>query len=254
MKTALTIAGSDPTGGAGLQADLRVFQAHGVYGISIPAALTAQNTKGVEAVRPVDGEFLKRQLNCLLSDIKPDSVKTGMLYSKAAIMLVADAVRQFDLKNLVVDPVTVSSSGAALAEEGALDAIRDLLFPIARVITPNIYEASVLTGIQIDNAEDMQEAAKRLKSMGPECVVVTGGHLESIALDVFFDGESMLRVESEKISGEYHGTGCAFAAAVAAGLALGHTPIESVRAAKEFVRESIKHAFHPGSGMGIMKF
>jgi hydroxymethylpyrimidine/phosphomethylpyrimidine kinase len=251
MKTALTIAGSDPTGGAGLQADLKVFRAFDVHGLTIMSAITAQNTVGVESVLPVEKDFFEIQLHTLLSDIRPHAVKLGMLYSTWAIELVAGAIKEYSLSNLVIDPVTVSSSGKTLVADGTLDSIREKLFPLAKVITPNIYEASVLTGLRIEERKDMEEAAKILKDMGTEVVVITGGHLETIALDLYYDGE-FHDVESEKIKGEYHGTGCAFSAAITASLALGHVPLESVRRAKEFINNAIRKAYHPGKGMGLL--
>jgi hydroxymethylpyrimidine/phosphomethylpyrimidine kinase len=253
MKTALTIAGSDPTGGAGLQADLRVFHAMGVYGYSVPAALTAQNTRGVDDVQAVDEAFFERQLEVLLSDVRPDALKTGMLYAARTVELLVDALKRHALHNLVVDPVTVSSSGMKLVEEGALEVMRAELFPRARMVTPNIYEASLFTGLKVETPEDMEKAARVLRDMGPDTVVVTGGHLQDLAVDIYYDGTALHRVEARKISGEYHGTGCAFSAAITAGLAQGHAPIEAVRRAKDFMHESIKHAFHPGGGMGLMK-
>ena len=251
MKTALTIAGSDPTGGAGLQADLKVFKAFNVYGLSAVSAVTAQNTRGVDSIFPVDKDALEKQLHVLLPDIRPDALKAGMLYSKWAVEIIGEILREFSLTNLVVDPVTVSSSGMSLVDSGTLDAIKDTLFPSARVITPNIYEASVLTGIMIEDKKGMEEAAAILKKMGPDVVVITGGHLDEIALDLYYDGE-FHSIEDEKIQGEYHGTGCVFSAAVTARLAHGHSPLESVRRAKEFVGNAIKKASHPGRGMGLL--
>jgi hydroxymethylpyrimidine/phosphomethylpyrimidine kinase len=251
MKTALTIAGSDPTGGAGLQADLKVFRAFGVHGLSIVSAITAQNTVAVESVLPVEKDFLGRQLHTLLSDIRPDAIKVGMLYSEWAVDLIAEVIKEYSLHNLVIDPVTVSSSGKTLVADGTLDAIKEKLFPLAKIITPNIYEAFVLTGLRIEERKDMEEAAKILKDMGAEVVVITGGHLEAIALDVYYDGE-FHDVESEKVKGEYHGTGCAFSAAITASIALGRIPLESVREAKEFISRAIRKAYHPGKGMGLL--
>jgi hydroxymethylpyrimidine/phosphomethylpyrimidine kinase len=253
MHTALTIAGSDPTGGAGLQADLRVFHALGVYGYSVPAALTSQNTKGVEDVLPVEEGFFKRQLDVLLSDVHPDALKTGMLYAARTIELVVEALKRHSLFDLVVDPVTVSSSGTKLVEERSLDIMRAELFPRARVATPNIYEAALFTGLKVETPEDMEEAARSFRDLGPDVVVMTGGHLEDLVVDIYYDGTGLHRMEARKISGEFHGTGCAFSAAITAGLAQGHAPIEAVRRAKDFMHQSIKHAFHPGGGMGLMK-
>lgn len=251
MKTALTIAGSDPTGGAGLQADLKVFKSLGVHGLSVVSAITAQNSEGIGSIFTVDKDSLEKQLHILLSDIRPDALKIGMLYSRWAVDIVADILREYSLSNLVIDPVTVSSSGISLADNGTLDLIREKLFPLSRVITPNIYEATVLTGIMIEDRNGMEEAAKFLKNMGPGIVVITGGHLEETALDLYYDGEFHY-IKGEKLKGEYHGTGCAFSAAVTALLALGYIPLESVRKAKEFINNAIKKAYHPGRGMGLL--
>ncbi len=253
MKSALTIAGSDPTGGAGLQADLKVFTALGIHGLSVPAALTAQNTSGVGHIISVDRDFFHSQMEMLLTDINPDALKTGMLYSAWAVEEVALAVRKFSLGNVVVDPVTVSSSGTSLVEDGTLDVLRDKLFPLSRLITPNIYEAGVLTGMNIEHEEDMREAAVKLKDFGPEAVVITGGHLEKSTLDLYYDGVDFHVMAGPKIRGEYHGTGCAFSAAIAAYLATGHGPLESARKAKEYVTEAIRNSYHLGKGMGLLK-
>ena len=251
MKTALTIAGSDPTGGAGLQADLKVFRSFGVHGLSVASVITAQNTAGVDSIFPVEKDALEKQLRVLLSDIKPDALKTGMLYSRWAVDSIADILTEYSLINIVVDPVTVSSSGTSLVEDGTLDSIRERLFPLSKVITPNIYEAAVLTGIMIEDKSGMEEAARAMKKMGPDVVVITGGHLEEMALDLYYDGE-FHSLEGEKMKGAYHGTGCAFSAAVTALLALGHAPLESVRRAKEFVNSAIKKTSYPGRGMGLL--
>lgn len=251
MKTVLTIAGSDPTGGAGLQADLKVFKSFGVHGLSVVSAITAQNSESVNSIFPVEKDSLEKQLRILLSDIRPDALKTGMLYSRWAVDTVADIIREYSLSSLVVDPVTVSSSGTSLVDNGTLDSIKEKLFPLSKVITPNIYEATVLTGIMIEDRNGMEEAAKVLKDMGPGVVVITGGHIEEIALDLYYDGEFHF-IEGEKLKGGYHGTGCAFSAAVTALLALGHIPLESVRRAKEFINNAIRKAYHPGRGMGLL--
>lgn len=251
MKTALSVAGSDPTGGAGLQADIKVFRALGVHGLSVVSAVTAQNTIGVDSIFPVAGDSLEKQLHILLSDIKPDAMKAGMIYSSWSVEIIAEIVKEYSLLNLVIDPVTVSSSGMSLVENGTLDSIRENLFPLSKVITPNIYEASVLTGIKIEDKLSIEEAARVLKDMGPEVVVITGGHLDESALDLYYDGEFHY-IEGKKIQGEYHGTGCTFSAAVTALLALGHIPLESVRRAKEFVKNAINNAYHPGRGMGLL--
>ena len=252
MKTALTIAGSDPCGGAGLQADLRVFSSLGVYGLSVVTSLTAQNTMGVNAALRVESSFIEAQLESLLNDIRPDALKTGMVYSRDAVAAIAHMVKGFELENLVIDPVTISSSGLPLMEEGALDILRDRLLPLARVITPNMSEAAALSGIEVRDEKDMENAARLLKKMGPEVVVVTGGHLENETVDLVYDGSGFHRLRSKKEKGEYHGTGCAYSAALAAFLAKGSSPLSAAEKAKEFVHEAILKARSIGKGMKIL--
>lgn len=252
MKTVLTIAGSDPTGGAGLQADLKVFRAFGVHGLSIPTALTAQNTTSIEGIMPVDPDFFMKQIETLLSDIRPDAIKIGMIYSEALVSIIARMIRSFSLKNIVLDPVTVSSTGFGLVDEGTLEGIKDELFPLSAIITPNIYEATVLTGLNIENEEDIREASIRLKDMGPDGVVITGGHLDRITTDLYYDGMDFHRIESYRIKGEYHGTGCAFSSAIASALSTGYSPLESVRRAKGFVTDAISRAYQLGKGLAIL--
>jgi hydroxymethylpyrimidine/phosphomethylpyrimidine kinase len=252
MKTALTIAGSDPCGGAGLQADLRVFSSLGVYGLSVVTSLTAQNTMGVNAALRVESSFIEAQLASLLNDIRPDALKTGMVYSRDAVAAIAHMVKGFELENLVIDPVTISSSGLPLMEEGALDILRERLLPLARVITPNMSEAAALSGIEVLDEKDMENAARLLKKMGPEVVVVTGGHLENETVDLVYDGSCFHRLRSKKEKGEYHGTGCAYSAALAAFLAKGSSPLSAAEKAKEFVHEAILKARSIGKGMKIL--
>lgn len=252
MKVALTIAGSDPSGGAGLQADLKVFARFGVYGLSAVSAITVQNTFAIADISPVSESLLDAQLTVLLNDIRPDALKTGMLYSRAAIRTVARIVKGFDLMNLVIDPVTVSSTGTSLVEEGALEVLKKELFPFARVITPNIYEAQALSGVSIQGVGDMERACRALLLTGCETVIITGGHLERETLDLLFDGEELHRVRGERTRGEYHGTGCAYSAAIAAHLAKGGSVLEAARKAKGFVDAAIAHAHAFGRGMRLL--
>lgn len=253
-KTALTIAGSDPTGGAGLQADLRTFQAMRVYGLSIPAVLTAQNTEGVHCVHELQADFVSEQMDVLLRDIRPDAVKTGMLYAFDTVQVIARKVRQYSLNKLVIDPVAVSSTGVRLVEEKGMDVIRNDLFPLATVITPNIYEAGVFAGTIIEDAEDMKGAAIKLKDFGPETVIITGGHLEHKAIDMLFDGKEFVFIENERLEGEFHGTGCVFSASLTAGLALGYNVKEAFIEAKEFTYSAMKSAISVGRGMKLLYF
>jgi hydroxymethylpyrimidine/phosphomethylpyrimidine kinase len=252
MKTALTIAGFDPTGGAGIQADLKVFGSFGLYGYSVATAITAQNTTGVSAVYAVEEDALRGQLEFLMADLRPAALKTGMLYTDYAVGLVAGTVEKFGLKNLVIDPVAVSSSGFPLVREGVPDVVRDRLFPLARVVTPNMQEASDITGIDIRDEEDMQRAAVSIRAMGPETVAITGGHFRGRSVDLFHDGEGFYRFGGERVDGEYHGTGCAFSAAVTAMLALGKTSYEAVERAAGFVRSAIIESHRLGKGMGLL--
>ncbi len=252
MKTALTIGGSDPTGGAGIQADLKTFKSFGVYGLSIPTALTAQNTNGVTDIYDLPSGFFSNQLDTLLKDIQPDALKTGMLSSSEIVKPIAEKIKQYSLKNLVIDPVTVSSTGVPLVNDNALDFIKDYLFPLAKVITPNIYEASLFTGINIQGEEDMKKAAIKLKGFGPETIIITGGHLERQTIDLLLYEGEFLSLQREKIEGEYHGTGCVFSSAITACLALGYDVREATVKANEFVWKAIKSAFSIGRGMKIL--
>ena len=252
MKIALTIGGSDPTGGAGIQADLKTFKSFGVYGLSIPTALTAQNTNGVTGIYDLPSGFFSNQLDTLLKDIKPDALKTGMLSSSEIIKIIAEKIKQYSLKNLVIDPVTVSSTGVPLVNDNALEFMKDYLFPLAKVITPNIYEASLFTGINIQDEEDMKKAAIKLKGFGSETVIITGGHLERQTIDLLLYEGEFLSLQREKIEGEYHGTGCVFSSAITACLALGYDVRETSVKANEFVWKAIKSAFSIGKGMKIL--
>ena len=252
MKTALTIGGSDPTGGAGIQADLKTFKALGVYGLSVPAALTAQDTKGVMEIFDLTPDFFSAQLDTLLRDIIPDAVKTGMLSNKKIIRITAEKMRRYSLKNLIIDPVTVSSTGVSLVKEEGLDLIKECLFPLAKVVTPNIYEASLFTGINIQDEEDMKNAAVKFMEFGAETVIITGGHFRDRTTDLFFDGTEFLSFQRERLEGEYHGTGCVFSSAAAACLALGCSVREAAAKANELVWNAIKSAVSIGKGMKIL--
>ena len=252
MKIALTIGGSDPTGGAGIQADLKTFKSFGVYGLSIPTALTAQNTNGVTGIYDLPSGFFSNQLDTLLKDIKPDALKTGMLSSSEIIKIIAEKIKQYSLKNLVVDPVTVSSTGVPLVNDKALEFMKDYLFPLAKAITPNIYEASLFTGINIQDEEDMKKAAIKLKGFGSETVIITGGHLERQTIDLLLYEGEFLSLQREKIEGQYHGTGCVFSSAITACLAFGYDVRETSVKANEFVWKAIKSAFSIGKGMKIL--
>lgn len=252
MHNALTIAGSDPSGGAGIQADLKVFSAFGVYGMAVITALTAQNTKGVYGIIEIPSEFIEKQLTSLVTDIKVDAIKTGMLYDPETIERICDVFNDYKVKNIVVDPVIKSSTGTPLIKEGAIESIKTKLFPLASIVTPNIDEASALSGISITDISEMKEAAKILKDLGAETVIITGGHLEKEAVDLFYDGKEFIEMKGEKIEGNYHGTGCVYSAAITASLALGYSIRESALRAKEFVTKAIKKSSSYGKGLRML--
>ena len=248
---AMTIAGSDSGGGAGIQADLKTFAALGVYGASALTAITAQNTVGVTAVHEVPTDVITAQIDAVLDDIGADAVKTGMLSSSPIIECVAQAVQRHEVQHLVVDPVMVAKSGDSLLRVDAIDSLRSLLLPLAAVVTPNIPEAEALTSRTITSPADARAAAREIVNLGCRCVVVKGGHLDGPATDLFFDGISFHEFTTSRIDTKNtHGTGCTFASAVAAGLALGMTPTDAVALAKEYVTEAIQRSFPIGQGHG----
>ena len=255
IASAMTIAGSDSGGGAGIQADLKTFAALGVYGTSVLTAITAQNTVAVTAVHEVPVDVIAAQIAAVATDIGVDAVKTGMLSSGAIIECVADSLNKHSgipgLKRLVVDPVMVAKSGDTLLREDAVGALRDRLLPLAAVVTPNIPEAETLTGRSIVTDNDVRKAAQAIVAMGAASVVVKGGHRAGPATDLYYDGSSFREFTSPRIeTANTHGTGCTFASAVAAGLANGLTTEEAVGQAKEFVTEAIRRSFPIGQGHG----
>jgi hydroxymethylpyrimidine/phosphomethylpyrimidine kinase len=249
---ALTIAGSDSGGGAGIQADLKTFAALGVYGASAVTAITAQNTTGVRLIHEVPADVVAAQVDAVLSDIGADAVKTGMLFSPAIVEAVAGCLRAHGVTRLVVDPVMVAKGGDRLLREDAIAALRDLLLPIAAVVTPNAPEASVLAGLDVVDARTAREAARRIHALGPRLVIVKGGHLGGErSEDIAFDGTTFDVLSAPRIDTPHtHGTGCTFSAAIAAGLARGASPLDAARAAKAFLQGAIEHAEPLGAGRG----
>ena len=251
IHTALTVAGSDPSGGAGIQADLKTFSSLKVYGMSVITALTAQNTVEVQGVMEVPAEFVGLQLDAVVTDIAPAAVKTGMLRTAAVVRVVAEKMREYGVHRLVVDPVMVSSSGTPLLEPEGVQTLQRLLLPLAWIVTPNLSEASALTGIDVQNPAAMEEAARTLHRIGARHVLVKGGHLEGDAIDVFFDGMKMERLSSPRIATrDLHGTGCVLSAAMTAYLAQGDSAYDAVVRAKTFVTGAIRNALRLGSGAG----
>jgi hydroxymethylpyrimidine/phosphomethylpyrimidine kinase len=249
---ALTIAGSDSSGGAGIQADLKTFQELGVYGMSAITAVTAQNTIGVHAVYPLSPEAVAEQIHAVGSDIGVDAVKTGMLFSREIILTVAEAIQAFGWTKVVVDPVMIAKGGAALLQEAAIRALTDKLLPVTLVITPNIPEAEKLTGLTILNKMHKQEAARRLAGYGAKYVIIKGGHDSGTdAVDLLFDGRHFTEMASRRIETKHtHGTGCTFSAALAAGLAGGLDIESAMRQAKAFIQAAIADGINIGSGHG----
>lgn len=251
VPSALTIAGSDSSGGAGIQADLKTFLACGVHGMSALTALTAQNTVEVSAVHEVPPWFVREQIARVCEDIPPGAAKTGMLADAGIVRAVARAVRDFGIVNLVVDPVFVSKSGHALLSKDSVRALKTELLPECLVLTPNLHEAAALTGTDVGGLSQMKNAAEKLRRMGPQYVLVKGGHRSEGATDVLFDGESFTEISSERIdSVNTHGTGCTLSAAIAAYLAKGASVEEAVRGAKAYITGAIHHGLELGKGHG----
>ena len=250
MHTALTIAGSDSGGGAGIQADLKTFAAHQVYGTSAITAVTAQNTFGVTAWEPISSDLVTAQIEAIDGDIGIDAVKTGMLANGAIVEAVSAAIASLDLPNVVIDPVMVAKGGDRLLDDEAVGAIRTELLKHATIVTPNIPEAEVLAEMSIASLDGMRAAARRILELGPRVVVVKGGHLEGPeSIDVVVSAERSFELRGPRLAGRHtHGTGCTFAAAIAANLAVGRSIEQALRAAREYLEGAIRHA--PGIGGG----
>lgn len=251
MKTALSIAGSDPSGGAGIQADLKTMTMHGVYAMSAVTALTAQNTTGVRGVLECSPEFLALQLDCVFSDIVPDAVKTGMVASAPLIRVIADRLTHYQVQNLVVDPVMVSTSGSRLLEEEALEALREQLLPLATLITPNIPEAEVLSGMTIHGPEDMERAARSISERYGCAVLCKGGHDLNDANDLLWrSGEAKWFYGRRIDNPNTHGTGCTLSSAIASNLAKGYDLDTSVERAKTYLSGALASMLDLGQGKG----
>lgn len=246
---ALTIAGSDSGGGAGIQADLKTFMALDVYGTCVLTATTAQNTLGVQAVVELPPEFVAQQLDSVLSDIGAHAAKTGMLSSIPLVRMVSQKLQEHQLRQLVVDPVMVAKGGHPLLREEARRVLVEALLPLALVVTPNLHEASLLAGMEVNDQVSMEEAARRIKALGPSYVVVKGGHLEQEACDLLFDGRSFRAYVSPKLDTVCtHGAGCTFSAAITSGLAKGQDVAEAVATAKTFVTKAMTAGYLIGQG------
>lgn len=253
VSKALTIAGSDSGGGAGIQADLKTFQELNVFGMSVLTAVTAQNTLGVHGVYPVSPEGVQKQIDAIGGDMGTDALKTGMLFSAEIIKAVSERIDHYQWKKLVVDPVMIAKGGASLLQQEAVAAMKRDLFPLTYVATPNIPEAEALTGINIHTEKDKKEAARILRSFGIEYVIIKGGHEhdEESAADILFDGSDFYIFKSKRFrTKNTHGTGCTFSAAITAELAKGKSVYDAVKVAKQFITAAIEEDLHLGKGHG----
>jgi len=251
MKNVLTIAGSDSCGGAGIQADLKTFSALGTYGLSVITAVTAQNTTGVFNVREMEPEIIRDQIDCLFADINIHAIKIGMVSSIAIIDTIGECLKKHHAENIVLDPVMVSKSGCHLLQPDSKDRLIKVLFPLALVVTPNLYEAEVITGERIETLKDMEEAAIKIHKLGAKNVVVKGGHLSGDATDVFYDGREFSYLKGTRIETKNtHGTGCTFSSAIAAQIAKGYPVLEAVRLAKKYITGAIENSLELGRGVG----
>lgn len=251
MKKVLTIAGSDSSGGAGIQADLKTFSAHGTFGMSVITAITAQNTQGVFAVQDIAPEIIGKQIDAIFTDIEVDGVKIGMVSQVETIKIIAEKLEQYVPKNVVLDPVMVSKSGFFLLNPEAEEILIKELIPLATLITPNLPEAEVITGMKISTIEQMKKAAIAIYEMGAKNVLVKGGHLEDDSTDILFDGIEFYSFTAARIpTKNTHGTGCTLSSAIASNLAKGNTVYEAVKLAKEYINIAIAHSLSIGKGVG----
>ena len=249
MKTALSIAGSDCSGGAGIQADLKTFSAHGVFGMTAITSVVAENTFRVIEYQDVRPDMIEKQIAAVFEDIPPDAIKIGMLSCAETMNAVAGKLRELNPKNLVVDPVMYAKNGCALMLPSAIDALISQIVPLADVITPNIPEAEQMSGMTINTRDDMRDAARRIHAMGCRTVVVKGGHSSGDAIDVLFDGEKFYEYPAPRIDTKHtHGTGCTFSSAIASNLALGFSVNDAVGRSKAYISAAIASA--PGLGKG----
>ncbi|EQB64295.1 MAG: hypothetical protein RBG1_1C00001G1874 [candidate division Zixibacteria bacterium RBG-1] len=250
-KVALTIAGSDSGAGAGIQADLKTFASLGVYGTSAITAITAQNTVGVKSVQELPAQMVKDQIEAIFNDFEVEAAKTGMLANSEIIAVVAELVKKFKLKNLVVDPVMVAKSGDPLLKPEAINDLKSKIFPLALVVTPNLKEAEVLTEMKITSIEDMKKATSKILNLGPKAVVVKGGHLEGKPIDVYYDGTNFQELDAPRImTNNNHGSGCTFSAAICGFLTLGLDLYSAVVSAKEYITQALKASYQIGHGHG----
>ena len=254
MKTVLSIAGTDPTGGAGIQADLKTIEAHDLFGMSVITAVVAQNTTGVKAMQAVSPELVGQQIDCVFDDIRPDAIKIGMLHDAEIIHIVASRLNAHHAKNIVLDPVMVSSSGHNLLQPDAAKALIDEIFPLCTLITPNLSEAAALSGTYITDKTQMEQAAQQIAALTRGAVLVKGGHLTDCADDLLYTNGNMHWLPAVRIHNpNTHGTGCTLSSAIACGLAQGISLIDSVQQAKRYLTACIQFGLDLGHGSGPLQ-
>ena len=247
----LTIAGSDSSGGAGIQADLKTFSAIGTYGMSVITAITAQNTQGVFLVEDLSEEIIRKQIEVVFEDIEPKAIKIGMVSSPNIVRAIVEALRRYNPKFLIVDPVMISKSGYYLLKSEAKKSLIENLLPMAYIITPNTLEAEEIVGIKVNTVDDMREAGKRILELGPKYVLMKGGHLEGDAIDVLIGKDTFKVYKEERLDKKNtHGTGCTLSSAITSYLALGYEIEEAVRLSKDYITDAIRYSFNIGKGVG----
>lgn len=251
MKKVISIAGSDCSGGAGIQADIKTFAAHGVYGMSVVVSVVAENTFRVIDMQDIAPEIIEKQIDAIFEDIGTDAVKVGMLSQSTSMKAVAHKLREYGPQNIVIDPVMVAKNGCPLMQSDSMDTLIKEILPLADLLTPNIPEAERITGLSIQTSEDMEHAAEKIAKMGAKAVLVKGGHAKGEALDILLNGEHFTYFSEERINTKNtHGTGCTYSSAIASNLALGLDLEEAVKRAKDYVTTAIRHSLPIGKGCG----
>jgi hydroxymethylpyrimidine kinase/phosphomethylpyrimidine kinase len=252
MVVILSIAGSDTSGGAGIQADIKTITGLGAHAVTVVTALTAQNSLGVSAIHKIPSDFITKQMDQVIQDIPTQAIKIGMLHGAETVRAVAGALKRYGLQPVVIDPVMMATAGGNLLEPSAVDLFKSVLLPLADVVTPNLDEASILTGRPVTNLEEMKEAAGILHRLGPD-VAVTGGHLAEMCIDVVYHGETLECLEGPRIETKNtHGSGCVFSSAMATFMAMGFDTIGAARKAREYTRRAIERGYPCGRGQGTV--
>lgn len=253
MKYVLAIAGSDSCGGAGIQADIKTITSLGAHALTAITAITAQNSLGIASIRKIPVSLIAKQIETIVDDISPHAVKVGMLLTEGAVREVARMIKKYKLSPLVIDPVIKASTGKRLLDPDAIFVLKEMLLPLAKVVTPNLEEAGILTGRKVRNLKEMEEASKAIKDLGPH-VVITGGHLEESCVDLLYDGKDIQHFQGSRIETEHtHGSGCVFSSALATFLAMEDDVAKATRLAHDFTRRAIKGGYPCGRGAGVLR-